>query len=405
MSGLRIFSGLALAAALTGCGSSGPAPPVRDRPLLEDSLEKGSFERELLLTGELRAVRSVVLSAPQTSVMQMRIQFMAEEGSFVEEGDPLLRFDDSGLASRVVDLEASILDAETRLVAQQADLESSLRDLEIELAEKRFNFRKAELDASVDEGILSRQEYSERRLALAKAQEELAETLERIAATRERGRADVDVLKIEKEKLEKDRESAVRDVDLLSIEAPAAGLVVYESRQRSTAKWQEGDSCWPGQTLMTLPDLSEMQVVFRVSEVDAPQLEPGMPVELSLDAFPGRRLEGIVNLVPSMAVKRREESRLSVFEVTCSLSETWQGEMKPGMSVLGRVIIDRRREATLLSRSAVRHDGERYWVLTKRGGRLQEVEVEPLARNSTHYLLAEDALQAALARLEAATTT
>ena len=54
----------------------------------------------------------------------------------------------------------------------------------------------------------------------------------------------------------------MRDVDLLTIEAPTDGLVVYASRERSTAKWQEGDSCWPGQTLMRLPDLSEMQVVL-----------------------------------------------------------------------------------------------------------------------------------------------
>jgi multidrug efflux pump subunit AcrA (membrane-fusion protein) len=405
VSRLRLLAGLALAAMLAGCDAEHSGRPTEDRPLLEDSLEKGRFERELILTGELRAVRSVVLSAPQTSVMQMRIQFMAEEGQEVTAGTPLLQFDDSGLASRVVDLEASILDAQTRLIAAEASLASSLSDLAIEIAEKEYAVARAELDAAVDEGILSRKEYGERKLTLSKAREQLEETLQRRESTKARAQADIDVLIIEKGKLEKDRTSAIRDVDLLTIEAPSEGLVVYAGRDRSTAKWQEGDSCWPGQTLMRLPDLSAMQVVLRVSEVDAPLLEEGMPVTLQLDSFPGRPLSGQVALVPSMAVKRRDESRLSVFEVTCALSETWVGEMKPGMSVQGRIVVESDANASLLARSAVRHDGERYWALTRRGGSLQEVEIEPTGRNATHYRIAEDSIETVLARLPVETTT
>ena len=44
------------------------------------------------------------------------------------------------------------------------------------------------------------------------------------------------VLEIEREKLEQDLVSARRDVELLNIRAPADGLVVYEQRQRSSAK-------------------------------------------------------------------------------------------------------------------------------------------------------------------------
>ena len=401
---LRLPACLALTAALVGC-SGGDDQVVENRPLLEDALLQGSFERELILTGELRAVHSTVLSAPQTSVMQMRIQFMAEEGREVTKGTPLLQFDDSGLASRVVDLDASILDAQTRLNAAEASLASSLRDLAIEEAEKLYAVQRAELDASVDEGILSRKEFGERQLALAKAQEQYEETLERREGTKARAQADIDVLRIEKGKLEKDRTSAIRDVDLLTIEAPSDGLVVYADRSRSTSKWQEGDSCWPGQTLIRLPDLSEMQVVLRVSEVDAPLLEAGMPVRMNLDSFPGRPLTGVVSLVPSMAVKRREESRLSVFEVACALSETWVGEMKPGMSVQGRVIVESVSHVTLVPRAVVRHDGERYWALTKRGGSLREVEVHPIERNATHYRLADGSVEAVLTHRETEATT
>ena len=50
-------------------------------------LQRGDFERALLLTGELPAVNSIAIKAPQTNVFQMRIQFMAEEGSFIKQGE------------------------------------------------------------------------------------------------------------------------------------------------------------------------------------------------------------------------------------------------------------------------------------------------------------------------------
>ena len=46
-------------------------------------LQRGDFDRQLLLTGELEAVRSIAIKSPQTNLFQMRIQFMAEEGSGV----------------------------------------------------------------------------------------------------------------------------------------------------------------------------------------------------------------------------------------------------------------------------------------------------------------------------------
>lgn len=363
-------------------------------------VERGAFVEELHLTGELEAERAVAIKAPETSIFQMRIQYMAEEGALVQEGDPLLAFDDSGVASRVLDLETRILDAETRLVAKQAELESALKDLEIELAEKVHRAESSRLAASVPEGLLPAKVHAERRLAAEKAVEELAETRRRVAATRKRGEADVEVLRIERDKLKKDLLKAERDADVLAIESPAAGLVVYERRQGTTARYQAGDSCWPGQTVMRLPDLRTMRARFHVHEVDAPLLAVGTPVRVTVDSFPGRELDGVITHVPSMAVRRAEGSRIAVFEVVCSLSETWQGEMKPGMSVRGVVAVDERTDVPLVSRGRVVDGPEGPELELGGGDSPRRVRIHPVTRNATHYVLAEDEAQriAALAR-------
>ncbi len=383
-----------LVACAAGCSTADGAqtPEIPAGTPGDAILTRGDFQRELLLTGELQAVRSIAIKAPETSQFQMRIQFMAEEGTVVEAGDPLLDFDNSSFADQVRSLETQILDARQQIVSARSSLASALKDLEIEIAEKEYAYGAALLEAGVDAEILSRKEHAERQLALTKATRELQETRDRIALTQRRGQAELDVLTIERDKLKQDMLAARDGVELLSIRAPAEGLVVYERRQGTTLRYQEGDSCWPGQAVIRLPDLSEMQVVFFVNEVDAPQLRTGMPVRVTLDAFPGRALTGEILSVPSMAVKRDETSKVAVFKVTASLSETWAGEMKPGMSALGRIVIDRMDDVPLVARERVRFDGEHYWLerVAADGSRGEAQRIDPLSRNERFYVVSED---------------
>jgi HlyD family secretion protein len=379
--------------AAAACASPQGAARIEGAPPPAGVVASGEFVRELLLTGELEAVRSIAIKAPQTALFQMRIQFMAEEGSLVRQGEPLLSFDSSALVAQAVDLENSILDAETQIVAKRSELESAMKDLEIELAQKLYDHERTKLEAAVDPEVLSRKVHSERQLAWTTAARELEETRDRIELTRSKGQAELDVLTINRDKLKKDLLSAQQGLALLTIKAPADGLVVYEMRDGTTLRYQEGDSCWPGQGVMRLPDLSEMQVSFLVNEVDAPLLKEEMAVNVALDAFPGRALKAVIRKVPSMAIKRSEESKIAVFKVIASLDETWAGEMKPGMSVRGTVIVDRRQDVPMVARSAVRFDGTRYWLRPERPGD-PEKPIEPLARNASHYLISREQLAA-----------
>jgi multidrug resistance efflux pump len=385
-----VHAGASIAPPAAAAGSA--APPQAAAAQTASLVTRGDFVRDLQLTGELEATRSIAIKSPETSLWQLRITYMAKEGSFVEKGQPILDFDNSSLAAQHRELETQILDARTQIVAKKAELASALKDLEIELAEKQYENDRSKVEASVDADVMSAKEYSERKLAFEKAETSLKETTDRIDLTQKRGKAELDVLEINLDKLEGDLQKASDQLELLSIKAPATGLIVYERRQGTTLRFQEGDSCWPGQNVMQLPDLNEMKVVFSVSEVDAPLLAVGMPMEVSLDAFPGRRLMGKITNIPSMAVRRADDSKLRIFKVTASLEETWVSEMKPGMSVRGRIELDRKTSAPLIARTAVRFDGKDYWLNEPEDSAGAEPRrIEPLDRNALWYLISEEA--------------
>lgn len=394
-----IAAGLVIAACAVGCATGDISASDSRLASGTRAVLRADFDRGLLVTGELQSVRSISIKSPQTSLFQMRIQFMAEEGSLVRKGEPLLEFDNSSLTDQVRSLETQILDAETQIVSKRAELASALKDLEIELAEREYEEGRARLDAEVDVEVLSRKEYAERQLAWTKAKRELQETHDRIRLTQERGQAELDVLIINRDKLKKDMLRAQSDRELLTILAPADGLVVYERRQNTTLRYQEGDSCWPGQGIIRLPDLSEMQVEFSVNEVDAPLLDVGMPVEVTVDAFPGRSVGGRITHIPSMAVKRDEASKVAVFKVRASLAQTWVGEMKPGMSARGRLVLERHEDAPLVSRAAVVVDGGVYRLRSDDSAGAPGPEIVPISRNERYYLISEEQYAALADRL------
>src|SRR5262249_39008107 len=55
-----------------------------DADASDPQLVHGDFKEEILLTGELKAVRARTVVAPETSIFQMRIQYMPDEGSEVK---------------------------------------------------------------------------------------------------------------------------------------------------------------------------------------------------------------------------------------------------------------------------------------------------------------------------------
>ncbi len=71
------------------------------------------------------------------------------------------------------------------------------------------------------------------------------------------------------------------------VKAPADGTVVQ-------VNVHVGDVVAPGQAAVSLVDLSKLQVTANVLETDVERIQPGQPVSLTIDAFPGQTFTGTV---------------------------------------------------------------------------------------------------------------
>ncbi|MDP7361980.1 MAG: efflux RND transporter periplasmic adaptor subunit, partial [Candidatus Latescibacteria bacterium] len=134
---------------------------------------------------------------------------------------------------------------------------------------------------------------------------------------------------------------ARKDLESLSVNAERPGLVVYEKIWKGgrAEKVRVGDEPWGGQTLITLPDLSTMQVETWVNEVDVDKLEVGQIAYVRLDALPGPTFEGRITSIASLGHEKEGDKNVKVFDVTVEIKME-DSRLKPGMTATCEIIIE-----------------------------------------------------------------
>lgn len=289
------------------------------------TVNSGEFLISLNVNGAVDARQAYVISCPR--IRGLQITWLAPEGSMVEAGDPVLKFDATKQMADLQDNESSLKIAQTTHGRSKQEYTIQDKKLQLELQQARRNYDEKKYDAP--------------RLAEeAKLELELAEL--NFGAKLDQIRSDVVKAELEVKRAQDKVNIAKREFSQLTITAPIPGMVVYLEiwKGGTVSKVQEGDSPWPGQGLINLPDLSEMIVKATASEVDASAIDSGQEVIVRLDAFPDVNYSGVVYKKGTLAHRKEPGSRINVFDVDIAILDKDES-LKPGMSASGRIIIER----------------------------------------------------------------
>ncbi len=370
---------------------SSPASPASiTGPAAE--VKRGAIRKTLLLDGELRAVRSRTIYA--STMEEAKIVYLPAEGTVIKAGDLVVELDSTNVLTRIKDTEERIVAAENEIVRTRSQHESVMRDLEVELSKLWLTFEQSKLKAKVPNEVVSRREYQEAQLALEKAKTEYDNHLNKIEQRKKEQAAELQVKTIEKEKLSVQLDRAKSNLDGMRIKAPTDGMVLYNDHWNERRKIQIGDVVWGGFPIVRLPDLTEMEVMSQVNEVDGPKLSEGNKAEVKLDSYPDKVITGEVKDISQTATKAGWMAKAKIFRVTISVDRTLTEIMKPGMSAQVSIVISETPPNLLIPRSAVKFDGEAAEVLRIEGDAQREarrsVAVTILAADGLNYLVADN---------------
>jgi len=381
----RIVILFTLCCLASGCGSGGGGGEIPTYPVA-----RGEFRISVVESGELKAQNSIVLSSPRTRFGTVQIVDLVAEGSQVAEGDFVIQFDTTEPQKRIDDKQAEL---EISLADQRkmaTDQESRMRDLEhalvnqeasLELQELRQERMRFEAEAARREVEL---EVTRARLAVEQAREKI--DTQRIIDTEERRK-----LELKLQQVRNDLNAALKDMDKLTLKAPAPGLVVYRRNWSTDAKVQVGDNPWPGMPLIELPDLSRIVAETQINEVDVSKVALEQDVIVTLDAFPERSFTGHVSDIATLATEKERRSSVKVFPVEAVLDQS-DPIMKPGMTVKVEVVVERIADVIHVPLESVFERGDGMICHVATNGSFKEREVT-LGKRNDNFVVVESGLE------------
>lgn len=138
---------------------------------------------------------------------------------------------------------------------------------------------------------------------------------------------------LEMDRLQLQIELLEHRVDNLAIKSPIDGIVVAGDLEKA-----EGAPLTIGQTLFEVAPLEKMTVEVDIPEDEMARVRAGMPVHVSLNAFPEEPFVGVVDRIHPHAELR---DRKSVFVAELEMDNP-DGRLRPGMSGWATVTSDKR---------------------------------------------------------------
>lgn len=323
LAGLLLVGVLALAWLLKGWAST-DATVALDRVRIA-TVARGEFLSDVAAQATVVAAVSPTLYAPAAGTVTLA----TNAGDAVKKGDLLATVDSPGLRnefdreratleSLVVDLRRQEIDVRRKILQSQQT--ADMAGVSIRAAEREF----ARAQTSWDQRIISQRDYQ-------RAQDELDEaklTHRHAVATAGLEKEGLE-FELQTRRLQRDRQQLLvedlsRRVGELAVKSPVDGIVGTLAVTQKAAV--QADTA-----LLTVVDLSALEIEFRVAETYAGTIGLGMPAEVS---YAGKTYAGEVSAISPEVRQGEVTGRVRLREVPAGLRQNQR--------VSVRILMDKR---------------------------------------------------------------
>jgi HlyD family secretion protein len=342
-------------------------------PVRTAVVEMGAIRSLVSTNGKIEPVNNFEAHSPiATSVRHIYVK----EGDKVKKGELLLVLDDA--------------DARTQTARAQTQLRLAMADLGA--AERGGNQEEIlSLDAQLVKAQTDRDSAQHNLDALKKLEQEGAASAGEVREA-ENGltRADAQLTFLQQKRKKRYSNAELARVEAQHTEAQAALDAAQDVLSKSNVRApfdgivyslpaKQGGFVNSGDLLLQVADLRTVLVRAFVDEPDVGRLAPGMPIEITWDAVPGRIWRSSVNAIPS-TVKLRGSRNVGE---TTSIVDNRDLKLLPNINVGVTIIAAEHNNVLFVPREAVRTDDSTPYVLQIVGHELQRRDVQTSLSNLT----------------------
>jgi len=280
--------------------------PSRQEQVATTKVQRGDVVIRAYTRGELHAVRSVTLVAPNLNGT-VQVTRLAPMGSVAREKDLIVEYDDSELQASLDEDQMALEQTDEQIKGAKANLGVTDSEDALSLLKQRYAVRSAELTVQKNpvtdvidakKNLLALEQAKravtqlETDVAMRKAQND--SILAVLAEQRNRN-----LLDIQRDRLRIQQTKALADIaGLVSIRQNRAGNFNFGQVMPDI---REGDTLQPGMQVADVLDLSEVEVWAKVGELDRANLIEGQDAQLQLDPIPDKQFHGKIKALSGTA--------------------------------------------------------------------------------------------------------
>jgi HlyD family secretion protein len=353
-------------------------------------LKRGEFLDTLQFRGEVKALKSITISAP-ADVGDLQIVKLATDGAVVKQGEIVVEFDHTKTEQDLAQFRSSLKSAQAAI--DQAKAQARLKEEEDKTAvmKARYDVEVAKLDASEQE-ILSKIEGEEKKLVLADAEQKLREAETKQKSDDALNKATIASTVEASAKARYDVERAERALSRMSLASPAAGTisVLPHWTGNGLAPFRTGDRTYSGAPIVELPDASSLRVTARVDETERGRIALKAPVTVQLNAIPDRQFTGHIEQISAIASLDFSSgwpiTRNFLLEIVLDQSDA---RFKPGITGDVTAIVDRIPNALTIPAQALFQKSGQNVAYVWHGNQFEERNVEVGRRSGDKIMIAK----------------
>jgi RND family efflux transporter MFP subunit len=353
-------------------------------------VRQGTFEITVTTTGELRAKKQVKISAPGPEMMAVdiyngvKISNLIPEGTVVKKGAFVASLDQAPVMNKISEASLEVQKKTAEMNQAKLDTTLTLRDARDELQNLRFAAEQAKLtrDQSAYEAPAEQRRVA---IELEKAEKNFEQKTLNYKTKVAQAATKVQIIGSDLAKAQNKLDQLNSLVAKFTIMAPEDGMLIYD-KDWGGRKKGVGTEVQPwNPTVATLPDLSAMEVVTYVNEVDIQKIKVGQAVDIGLDADPDKKLKGLVIQVANVGEQRPNQDA-KVFEVVIDVL-TKDPSLRPSMTTSCRVSAGTYLNALSVPLEALNNANNVSYVYRRDGGKLTRQQVRIGVVNETDALI------------------
>jgi RND family efflux transporter MFP subunit len=353
-------------------------------------VKRGEFLDSTQFRGEVRALKSITISAP-AEAGDLQIVKVSPEGTIVKSGDVVVEFDKTKTEQELAQFRSALKSAEAEIGQARAQARLSEEEDKTAVLKAGYDVEGAKLEASKQE-IVSRIEGEEAKLKLADAEQKLREAQTKQKSDQTLHQATIQSKEQASKKAKYDVERAERALAQMILRAPSAGtisLLQHWSGSNMTS-FRPGDRAWPGSPIAELPDATTLRISARVDETERGRLATKQPVTVQLNAIPDRQFTGHIEQISAIASLDFSSgwpiTRNFILEI---LLDQTDPRFKPGITGQVTVIVDRVANAITIPTQAMFQKSGQNVAYVWRGTRFEERTIDVARRSGDKILVAK----------------